>query len=109
MLSDAAASFKLTLPDALTIRTISSVRDDLLQALQEQDHVIVELPTDAQGDLSFLQLMESARIYAGTAGKRLALAAPVEGRLLDLLKRGGFAEDMSADDAGFWLHQGEIQ
>jgi len=109
MLSNTAVSFTLTLPDTLTIRNISVVRDDLLQALQEQDHVIVQLPADAQGDLSFLQLMESARVYAGTAGKRLALAKPVEGRLLDLLKRGGFAEEISAADAGFWLHQGEIQ
>jgi STAS domain len=109
MLSDTAASFTITLPDTLTMRNISSVRDDLLQAIQEQDNVIVQLPADAQADLSFLQLMESARIYAGTAGKRLGLERPVEGRLLDLLKRAGFAEDMSAGDAGFWLHQGEIQ
>ncbi|MBP2548525.1 hypothetical protein J2858_001418 [Neorhizobium galegae] len=109
MLSTPSASFTITLPDTLTIRSIASVRDDLLQAIQDQDTVIVQVPADAQADLSFLQLIESARIYAGTAGKRLALESPVEGRLLSLLQRAGFAEDMSADDAGFWLHQGEIQ
>jgi hypothetical protein len=54
-------------------------------------------------------MVEAARVYAGTAGKRIALSQPASGPLLETLRRSGFLEGMSADDAKFWLHQGDIQ
>lgn len=107
MLTDTADTCRIRLPDTLTIRTISTVRDDLLQALQDRNHVEVDISTDAEGDLSLLQLLESARIYAATAGKTLTLARPAGPRLADLLSAGGFSEAMSANDAKFWFHQGD--
>jgi hypothetical protein len=62
-----------------------------------------------QVDISFIQMIEAARIHAGTAGKSIALAQPATGALLETLRRGGFLEGMSADDAKFWLHQGVNQ
>ncbi|MBT9371589.1 STAS domain-containing protein [Rhizobium sp. CSW-27] len=109
MLTDTADSCRIRLPDTLTIRTIAPVRDDLLHALQNQDSVIIDIADDAEGDLSLLQLLESARIYAGTAGKSITLARPAGGRIADLLAASGFRDAMSANDAKFWFHQGDFQ
>ncbi len=91
------------------MRAITSTHEDLLKFINTHDVVTIGLPDDAQVDISFIQLIEAARIYAGTAGRQVALSQPATGALLDVLRRSGFLEDMSAEDAKFWLHQGENQ
>ena len=81
----------------------------MLQFVDQNKSVKIALADDCQADISFIQLVEAARIYAGTAGKDLTLAQPAEGSVLDVLKRSGFLEGMSAEDAKFWLHQGGVQ
>ncbi|WFS03605.1 hypothetical protein [Rhizobium tumorigenes] len=63
------------------------------------------LLANAEADLSFVQLIESARMDARAAGKRMRLASPATGSVLKVLKRGGFTDAQSAEDAQFWLHQ----
>ncbi|MBP2559439.1 hypothetical protein J2857_002208 [Neorhizobium galegae] len=99
----------LHLPQNLTVRAITIVQQEMLQFLDKTASATIELDDDCQVDISFLQLMEAARIYAGTAGKHIALARPASGPTLDVLKCSGILEGMSADDLQFWLHQGGIQ
>jgi hypothetical protein len=99
----------LSLPANLTVRAITDVREDMLKFIDAHETATIALAEDVQIDISFLQMIEAARIYAGTAGKRIELSQPASGPLLETLRRSGFLEGMSADDAKFWLHQGNIQ
>ncbi|AYD03211.1 STAS domain-containing protein [Neorhizobium sp. NCHU2750] len=99
----------LSLPTNLTVRAIVAVREDMLKFIDKHDAGTIELAADVQVDISFLQVVEAARVYAGTAGKSIALSQPASGALLETLRRSGFLEDMSAEDTKFWLHQGDIQ
>lgn len=99
----------LELSPNLTVRAATAIRQEMLEFIGKNASTTIALADDCQVDLSFIQLVEAARIYAGTAGKNIALAAPASGALFDVLKRGGILEGMSADDAKFWLHQGGLQ
>ena len=99
----------LHLPQNLTVRSINAVHQALLQSIGENAATTLGLEEDCQIDISFVQLVESARIYAGKVGKHISLAEPARGPLLGVLERGGFLEGMSAEDAKFWLHEGKIQ
>ena len=99
----------LCLSQNLTVRAITAVQQEMLQFIDKNKSITIELSDDCQIDISFVQLMESARIYAGTAGKPFALARPASGSTLDILQRSGFLEGLSAEDEKFWLHQGGIQ
>jgi len=97
------------LPQNLTVRTITAVQQEMLHFIDRNTSATIEFADDCQVDISFLQLVEAARIYAGTAGKPIALAAPAKGPVLDALRRAGFLDGMTAEDAKFWLHKGGIQ
>jgi hypothetical protein len=97
------------LPPNLTVRAINAVQQEMLQFIAEKSAMTLQLDGDYQVDISFIQLVEAARIYAGSVGKPIALSAPASGSLLDTLERAGFLEGMNADDAKFWLHEGVIQ
>ncbi len=99
----------LRLPENLTVRAILPVREDMLKFIDAHEAATIELADDVQVDISFIQIIEAARAYAGTAGKHITLAQPASGALLETLRRSGFLEGMSDDDAKFWLHQGKIQ
>lgn len=99
----------LHLPENLTVRSINSVREILLQSIDARTETVVALEDGSQIDISFLQLLESARILAGNASKHISLAEPASGPLLGVLERAGFLEGMSAEDAKFWLHEGKVQ
>ncbi|WP_367318032.1 STAS domain-containing protein [Rhizobium sp. SSA_523] len=100
------SSLTLQLDGNLTLRSISAHQERLLSALSQHGLVELDLAGDAQFDLSFLQLLESARIYAGTAGRVVRLSRAADGSLLDLLDRAGFLSAMTAQDRHFWLHEG---
>src|SRR3954463_7679824 len=97
------------LPANATLRTVTDTHEDLLAFMAFHDTTVLGWAETTRFDISFLQLLEAARIYAGTNGKDISLAEPATGALLDTLRRSGFLEGMSAADAQFWLHQGEIQ
>ena len=93
------------LPIALAIKNISEIHKDIHLHLAETSDITLDIPAEAEADLSFVQLVESARIDARVAGKTLRLMAPATGSVLKVLQRGGFIDVLSADDAQFWLHQ----
>jgi hypothetical protein len=93
----------------LTIRAARTLQIELLELMSGASKIVVDLPDEITADLSFVQTIESARIYAQREKKTLSLASPAKGALLDVLQRGGFIDDMSAGDKQFWLHQGDTQ
>ena len=93
----------------LTIRAARTLKVDLLDHMSSASTIVVDLPDQFLVDLSFVQTIESARVFADREGKSLSLARPAGGPLHDVLQRGGLIEGMSAQDRQFWLHQGETQ
>jgi hypothetical protein len=86
----------------LTIRTIRAIHQSLCAELQKHNAVVLDTADASDADLVFVQLVESARLTASRQSKKLTMAAPATGALLDVLKRGGFAGDKSS--SMFWLH-----
>lgn len=89
------------------IRCIADIHAALLTALQAAKTVILDLHSVADVDLTFVQLIESARRSITEKDWQIRLASPADGALLNVLLRGGFLID--ADDGNFWLHTTEIQ
>lgn len=96
-----AETYKVELSGDLTIRAIGAVHDQIVEALGAHASVIADVAPEAAVDLTFVQLMESARRSAGEAGADFGLAAPAAGALLATLQRGGFLAD--APSRQFWL------
>jgi hypothetical protein len=95
-------SFSVALSGELTIRSIGDVRTQMIDALRDHAEVTAKIAPDATVDLTFVQLIESARRTARDDGKVFALAAAV-GPLRETLERGGF---LAGDDTArreFWL------
>lgn len=97
------------LPPHLTIRSVSDVQPLLRSQIDESDEMTINASNLSEIDLSGIQLLEAARIYAGANGKSLRLASPADGTLLDVLNRAGWLSDISLDQKQFWLHEGEPQ
>jgi hypothetical protein len=95
----------LTLPTTLTIKTITSVQELISDFLNNNPAAILDIDEAAQVDLSFVQLVTAARKQAEDKAGRVLLARPASGDLYDVLKRGGFLDEMTSEAAHFWLHQ----
>jgi hypothetical protein len=100
-----SACYTIDLVGDLTIVGISAAHATILRALTDSASVVVSVAPDAAVDLTFVQLLESARRTAGDEGRELALAAPAAGRLRETLERGGFLG--ASDRRAFWLMQEE--
>ena len=89
----------------LTIRQAAGTRDAIRAAFDKDGPVVLHVADDAETDLSFLQLVQAARLQADTFGRGIALAKPAGGSLLATLERAGFLTAASARDLEFWLHR----
>jgi hypothetical protein len=87
----------------LNIRNISDVHGRLVEALSSNSSVTVQIADDATVDLTFIQLIESARRTARDGDQVLTMAAPATGPLMETLMRGGFLTDTDAERRNFWL------
>ena len=101
----------LRLEAPLTIQQIARSKSILGDALAQANTIGIslELAPHAEVDVSFIQMIASARAHAESMRKHLRLAAPAAGKLLHVLKRAGFIEGASLDDLKFWLHSENAQ
>lgn len=95
----------LTLPATLTIKNILAVQELILDFLNKNTTAVLDIDEEAQVDLSFVQLVTAARKQAEMKAGQVLLARPATGDFYDVLKRGGFLDDMTPEAAHFWLHQ----
>ncbi|WP_374572133.1 STAS domain-containing protein [Phenylobacterium sp.] len=98
-------SFRIEFSGDLTIRSITENYERLREAVKAHDAVAADISDDAECDLTFVQLFESARRSAAEGGKTFRLTRPAAGRLLETLQRGGFLSDADADRRDFWSSQ----
>jgi hypothetical protein len=109
-LSDAreadAASGQLTLVGALTVRNVGQIHADMLDVIRRHAHVRIECSAASDVDLSFIQLVLSARKSAAAAGKTISLAHPARGALLVRLMQAGLVGlDADQSERAFWHHK----
>ena len=101
-----AKRIKATVVDVtgpVNIQTIAEIHRKLLLGLQRSRAVELRLDSATDIDLTFVQLIESARRYAAAESKTLSLSASAEAGLREVLQRGGFVA--TAADRAFWLHK----
>ena len=89
----------------LTIKTVAIAHQRLADALGASRAVKADVAEDAAVDLTFVQLLQSARRTARETGVEFGLTAPAAGQLRETLERGGFLA--AADDQEFWLMKSE--
>ncbi|WP_237152210.1 hypothetical protein [Oryzibacter oryziterrae] len=97
------------LPSNLSVRDISIVHGKLAEVLDQSESISLVVPDDAVSDISFVQLVEAARVKAEVSGKTIALASPAKGNLREVLDRCGLLTDASRNDLQFWLHEETVQ
>jgi hypothetical protein len=88
------------------IRTSYSI---LIEAMDGSTDIQLAIPTDAVADLSFLQIIEAARLRANEQGKSLSLLEPASGELRRALDRSGLMTTATIADRSFWLHEETTQ
>jgi anti-anti-sigma regulatory factor len=93
------------LSGVIDIRSIDNSFTKVKQAAADGASIEIDLTDVVDIDLTFLQLIESARRSAAQAGAEIRLSQPAEGIILDTLKRGGFLNDSADERARFWLGQ----
>lgn len=93
----------------LTIRHAAAIKAALVERLEESRSLSIEINPDAVADLSFLQLVSAARLFAQMSGGELTLAEPASPTLRNVLLRAGFMDGASAEDLRFWLHSENAQ
>jgi hypothetical protein len=94
-----------TLATPLTIRNVSLLAAQIKELFEQDGPISLNLPDDAEADLSFVQLILAARLEAERSGRDFGLASPATGQLLSTLQRGGLLHQASPDDTAFWLHK----
>lgn len=92
----------------VTVSNIVQARDELMAALRQDSPIVVDIDGASEIDLTFVQLMESARRKAAETGRDFTLRHPAGGAVLEVLRRGGFLHDETSERTKFWL-QGTAQ
>jgi len=89
-----------------TIPHVAEAWTRLSSAVMAGGDLVVDVSEVTSADLSFVQLVESARASCAGQGATLRLAAPADGALRDVLERGGFLDEADAERLQFWTHAG---
>jgi anti-anti-sigma regulatory factor len=101
---------RVSLGGALTVRNAEEIRSRLLDALRQHPTVRIDCTAATDVDLSFIQLVLSARKSAAATGKCLSLTPPATDVLSDALVRAGLlgAADDKPVDRLFWLNKDTV-
>lgn len=95
---------RITVDKSMTLRSIEELRGQLLDTFASDAAIELDASATAEIDLSFIQLLEAARVYAERDGKSIRLSKPAHPALAALLERAGFLTAPTADDVDFWFH-----
>jgi MFS superfamily sulfate permease-like transporter len=103
--AETVSTLRLSAP--LTIRRADEIAEALLGAIEANEALALDLPEDGPFDLSFVQIVEAARVHARAQGKTITLASPAAGPLLQILDDAGFLS--ASTTSTFWLESGASQ
>jgi hypothetical protein len=98
---------RIAFDGAATIRQVADHAARLREALAAGPEFVLDLSAITAADLSFIQLIEAARLSCGERGTALRLARPADGPLRDTLARAGFLDPAQPERTQFWIHTAE--
>jgi hypothetical protein len=90
-MQEAPSADSVDLDGSRTIRNAEDTRSLLMEALKRPSPIRLNCSAVDEADLSFLQLLFSARKSAEDAGKTLTLSHPASAPFLAAASRAGFA------------------
>lgn len=93
----------------LCVSDIRSSYSTIVESIEGYSSIKLEIPDDVMVDLSFLQVIEAARLKANEQGKSLFLLEPASGELRRALDRSGLLTAATVTDRSFWLHEETAQ
>lgn len=93
----------------LCVSDIRASYSTIVESMEGSSSIQLAIPTDAIVDLSFLQIVEAARLQAIEQGKSLSLLEPASGELRRALDRSGLLTAATTADRSFWLHEETAQ
>ncbi len=102
------------MPESLSILKFSGVIDvrsihkpfqAIKKAAASGRDIQIDLAAVTEIDITFVQLVESARRSAAQAGTGISLAQPASGPVLETLQRGGFLSEPPDARTQFWTGQ----
>lgn len=96
----------IALDGDLTVRAATRIQSTLTEALAKGRHVTLDCRDAERADLTFLQLVLTARASAEAAGGALRLVSPKGKAVAEAACRAGLAGPNCADGTGddaFWL------
>lgn len=85
----------------------AELAESLRHGLAEASEVVIDTAPVAAADISFVQVIESARLTAAATGAALRLAAPAGPALRAVIEAAGLLWAQDPADLAFWFHQGE--
>jgi ABC-type transporter Mla MlaB component len=99
----------IEMPSSVTVRSVAALRATFVEAFDTPGDVDLDCAAITEVDLSFVQLLESARRHCADAGRALRLTQPAQGAVAALLERAGFATDPDPASLDFWFHGAPAQ
>lgn len=99
----------LIIGSTANIQNASSLREDIIAALNTSEKVTLDIAQLQDVDLSFFQLAYSAQMFASKAGKVLKFSDDRNEHLVTVLRRAGLADLHPTENLNSWLHGGSIQ
>ena len=106
LMHELAVADHLKFSGPLTVRVAKQIRTRVIDALRQFPSVTIDCSGASEVDLSFIQLVLSARKSASACAKTLLLAQPADGALLEALRQAGLvapAGHQPVADQTFWL------
>ena len=91
-------------PEPLSIRGAETAHDLVKSALLDHSEVVLDMEADADPDLSILQLIEAARLYAASHDKKFRLQRPAPPPVRLALERAGLVSNADTNFHQFWFH-----
>lgn len=96
----------ISLSGKITLPNIAEAHTTLLQVLDRDAPASIDIDGVTEADLSFVQLIESARRAFAERGRALSLLRAAGEAVLPVLRRGGFLDPSDPSRASFWLKEG---
>jgi anti-anti-sigma regulatory factor len=96
----------IALSGKFTLSNISEAHRTLLEVLDIDTPVSIDIDGVTEADLSFVQLIESARRAFAERGQALSLRNGAGEAVLPVLRRGGFLDPSDPSRTSFWLKEG---
>ena len=106
LMHELAVTDHLKFSGPLTVRVAKPIRARIIEALRQFPSVTIDCSGATEVDLSFIQLVLSARKSASASAKTLSLAQPADGALLEALRQAGLVAPAGREpvaDQTFWL------